>query len=164
MKKIISIAIILIAGFAVLSFLPDKQPVEVGGTGGINNSSQSDIAEAEIKKYDIYNPDLTGLDNSKSTVDGLLKKAHLTEETDNGVSIYESESLEDILMLCDNITEIAKINDMLYISYFATDGNDITLTFDNDGLLSKDIYIMETDTFIMIHRDYAYMVNNFRHG
>ncbi len=164
MKKIISIAVILIAGFVILFFLPDNQPAEIGGTGGINNSYQRDITEAEIKEYGIYNPDLTGLDNSKSTIDGLLEKAHLTEETDSGVFIYESESAEDILMLCDKITEIAQINDMLYISYLADDGNNITLTFDNEGLLSKDIYIIETDTFIMIHRDYAYMVNNFRHG
>ena len=45
----------MIAFFTVLSFLPNEHPAEIGGTGGINNSSQRDITASEIKKYDICN-------------------------------------------------------------------------------------------------------------
>ena len=166
MKKIACIMAVVLIIFLVISTSTDNQPQGIGGTGGTNNLQQRDLTDVETAVYNIYNADLSGFtpQENYTVMDYLLAKAELSQEAENNITMYKSVSMESILPMCSEITEICKINLQLYVSFTATDGNYITLTFDDEGMVSKDVYMPDTDTYVMIHRNYAYMVKDFRYG
>lgn len=162
-KRTVTLAVILMIFLAVF-LLTGKQSQPSGGTGSMNNVKQKDLTARQANEYSKYDADLSGFlpAENYTVLDFLVEKTEFLQE-ENNITIYKSVSLEKILPMCSEITEICKINSQFYISFTATDGNYITLTFDKQGMISKDVYSSDTDTYVMVHRDYAYMIKDFRY-
>lgn len=78
--------------------------------------------------------------------------------------LYTSEILGDHLYRCHELSEITVMNETLYITYFAEDGDMVILAYTDEGLNEKGIYDAETDTMFHEIDGTAVVWNKFRSG
>lgn len=102
-----------------------------------------------------------------SIKDYILSLCTLSSEYDlfdYHIASYESEDISALLYDCDSISEIMLIDDVLYITYFTSNGVEVHLGYDDTGLTEKVVYYPESDTAIIQNMGTTTQHDGFRAG
>lgn len=172
MKKFVSLILVL---FLMLSLCGTDFAVgnkaETGSQNIIieNTSTKSLISYSESKSYDKYNVNLPSSITSKSASysDAILELCTLDySKSINGLnaSLYTSNELSKYLDNCSDITEISKLNSIVYVCYNSLDGKSVILGYLGDVLRERSVYDESTDTCIAKELDGEYKYTDFRKG
>lgn len=115
----------------------------------LNRSTKREPTEAEMLQMEPYAVDWQSAAGTEAgDKDVILAMCDFSEEAaigQNVYKIYTSDSLGDYLYKFAQMTEIAVLEEVLYIQYTDTDGNTVTLGYTDDGLMEKAVYFPDTD-------------------
>lgn len=129
------------------------------------------LSEEDSAVYQRYAVDLdsAGLSDGGLAADFILSKCvYSGTDVVGGSEIrnYDPSGLSDCLPLCDTIWSVSESGSYVYISYAASDGCDVTLCYDGDGLVSTAVYSSADDTLFEYPsaEGQAVLHTNFRSG
>lgn len=157
-KKILTIGLIVIAVCLAVSIV----------FMFLNRSTKREPTEGEILRCEPYTVDwqiATGTEAGDKAI--ILEMCEFAEETTIGQNLYKiytSKSLGDYLYKFAEMTEIALLEDVLYIQYTDSDGNTVTLGYTDEGLMEKAVYFPESDVLYYEQGDITEVWEKFRTG
>lgn len=134
-----------------------------------NTTIKTAVSENESinnRKYNLRLPD-SKIINQGSFLDAILSICTLRNTSViNGtkISTYSSKSMTKYLHNCHEISDIAKVNDVIYIFYSTKSGENIILCYNNSGLLNRSIYNAATGTAIINEKGNESNYTNYREG
>jgi len=114
----------------------------------------------QIKKYDIYNLTIT----KNTNMNDIIKLCEVVEGGYIGDVYYAkltSLELESYLYNCKELKWIEQIRERLYITYTTKDNLGITLGYDDENLIEKNIYDREKDLYVFINEEKSVFYKNF---
>lgn len=115
-----------------------------------NRSTKREPTPQETEAYAPYAVDWQSAVGAESTEREIILSLCTAggEKTigENVYQIYTSETLGGYLYKFGEMTEIAELEGVLYIQYTDSDGNTITLGYDETGLAEKAVYCLADDT------------------
>lgn len=134
-----------------------------------NTSDVFPLSASDVKEYEVYKLSLPALSDGKTTdvIEFLLEESEEIEtKTVNGVvaTQYTVGKVPDYLYNCGQIEEVAKVNEVINITYTTTDGQQVSLCYNSGGFLNMVIYNEKTDECIAITAEKAERYTNFRNG
>lgn len=139
-KKVFTIGLIIIAVCLIVA----------GIMMFVNRSTKRMPTEQEIAvcaPYAVDWQEATGQEGSDKQI--ILSLCTYSEKQTIGANeydIYTSETLGSYLHKFAGMTLVGVLNeDAVYIQYTDTDGNSVTLTYSDEGLVEKAVYFPETD-------------------
>lgn len=112
-----------------------------------NRTTKREPTQQEIEACAAYAVDWQALGEGTDK-EIILSLCTYTEEQTIGSNVYEiytSEVLGDYLYQFGEMTQIAVLEDVLYIQYTDSDAKTITLGYSDDGLMEKAVYDPATD-------------------
>lgn len=167
MKKVIVVVMISVLIF-LLAVIAVRTITNTDDTG----LSPVEISAKEAEKYDIYDlklKDALLLYNCENEKEFILAMCILTDsyttEYDHVVKEYTAgNSILEYIPLCEEILGVCTINKTLYLMYKTTDGMEITVSYNDDGFLSRMIYDRKTDTAIEETGEHTKLYRQLRNG
>lgn len=143
--------------------------IVIGGVNMIaNRTAMRQPTQQEIDACVPYAIDwqtATGQEGSEKEI--ILSLCTFAEEKTIGENLYQtytSDTLSSYLYDFQEMMEIAELNGMLYISYETPRGGMVTLAYDDEGMMEKMVYDLETDICYYETRDTFEVWTNFRNG
>lgn len=112
-----------------------------------NRTTKREPTQQEIEACTPYAVDWQALGEGTDK-EIILSLCTYTEEQTIGSNVYEiytSDALGDYLYQFGEMTQIALLEDVLYIQYTDSDAKTITLGYSDDGLMEKAVYDPATD-------------------
>lgn len=112
-----------------------------------NRTTKREPTQQEIEACAPYAVDWQALGEGTDK-EIILSLCTYTEEQTIGSNVYEiyiSDILGDYLYQFGEMTQIALLEDVLYIQYTDSDAKTITLGYSDDGLMEKAVYDPATD-------------------
>lgn len=112
-----------------------------------NRTTKREPTQQEIEACAPYAVDWQALGEGTDK-EIILSLCTYTEEQTIGSNVYEiytSDALGDYLYQFGEMTQIALLEDVLYIQYTDSDAKTITLGYSDDGLMEKAVYDPATD-------------------
>lgn len=121
-----------------------------------DNTQTTAISDADAKGFEVYGIDLenqvtpfsSGTGNIVNTILSQCERISDYYLDDIHIQKFVSETLANHLYKCNNIEEIALIDDILYITYNTDDGVEVYISYDENNNVSRFLYFPETDTAI----------------
>lgn len=158
-KKLLTIGLIVIAVCLIVA----------GVMMFANRSTKRMPTEQEIAACAPYAVDwqeATGQEGSDKQI--ILDMCTYSEKQTIGsgeYEIYTSETLGSYLYKFAEMTLVGMLNeDHVYIQYTDTDGNAVTLTYGDDGLVEKAVYFPATDMLFYEQGEILEVWEKFRTG
>ena len=117
-----------------------------------NRSTKREPTAAEIAAHEAYAVDwsaVSGWEAGMTEKEFLLNLCSYLEEKEIGNNIhkvYTSDVLPDYLYRCQELSEIAMLNETLYLTYYAEDEDMVILAYSDEGLTEMAVYDKQTDT------------------
>lgn len=117
-----------------------------------NRSTKREPTAAEIAAHEAYAVDwsaVPGWEAGMTEKEFLLNLCSYLEEKEIGNNIhkvYTSDVLSDYLYRCQELSEIAMLNETLYLTYYAEDEDMVILAYSDEGLTEMAVYDKQTDT------------------
>lgn len=117
-----------------------------------NRSTKREPTAAEIAAHEAYAVDwsaVSGWEAGMTEKEFLLNLCSYLEEKEIGNNIhkvYTSDVLSDYLYRCQELSEIAMLNETLYLTYYAEDEDMVILAYSDEGLTEMAVYDKQTDT------------------
>ncbi len=140
----------------------------------LNRSTDRDATAAEIAANQAYLPNWDAIGESIEIKTNIMteKGALLSLCTYSGDEqigsnvhqVYTSETLGQYLHRCETLSEITLMNETLYITYFADDGDMVILAYTDAGLSELGVYDAETDSFYHEMDGKCVVWSKFRNG
>ncbi len=136
----------------------------------LNQTTKREATAEEIAANQAYAVDWTaieGWDGTLTQKDFILNLCSYAGEKEIGNHVhkyYSSDVLAAHLHRCQELSEITLMNDILYITYFAADGDMIVLSYDDSGLTEKAVYDIQTDEMFHEINGEAMVWSKFRNG
>lgn len=131
-----------------------------------NRSTKREPTQQEIETCAPYAVDWQALGEGTDK-EIILSLCTYTEEQTIGSNVYEiytSEQLGDYLYQFGEMTQIAVLEDVLYIQYTDSHGKTITLGYTDAGLMEKAVYNPETDILYYEQGDITEVWEKFATG
>ncbi len=135
-----------------------------------NRASQREATEAEIVAHSAYGVDWTqipGWNPAMTEQEFVLNLCSFAwdESMEGGTRrIFSSDILGEYLYRCEELDEIAYMNDILYITYYASDKDMIVLAYDGEGLRELAVFDDKTDMLFHQNRENCIVWENYRGG
>ncbi len=136
----------------------------------LNRSTGRDATAAEIAANQAYLPNWEGIEVAVSSMtekDILLSLCDYVSDKQIGSNVhqvYTSETLGQYLHRFESLSEITLMNETLYITYFADDGDMVILAYTDAGLSELGVYDAETDSFYHEMDGKCVVWSKFRNG
>lgn len=136
----------------------------------LNRSTSREATADEIAAYQAYAIDWSAVDGWEA---GMTEKEFLLtlsifqeDQTigNNVHQVYSSDALPAYLYRCHELAEITLMDDCLYITYYAEDGDMIVLSYADEGLNEMAVYEAESDTLFHSMDGVSKVWNKFRGG
>lgn len=174
MNKLISIflSLVLIATYPLNAHAATNTTQSGNNILITDNVIQTLPSDSQIDLYSKYSVDLDALlnansRNSLSIMDTILSHCTLTSTNQVGnyqVSSYTPNTLSSYLYNCQRIKNIELIDCYLYIFYRTTDGLDVAICYNDQGLYEHSIYTEANDTAFINSGGNTYLYQNYRAG
>lgn len=174
MKRMISflVCVCLVFSLSVPAFAESQRISSANGIQITDNVKVSTLTEGQARNYDVYEVNVNQIPQEATSGKALIKDRILsicsldstTQAGSTTIQLYKSNTLSNFIPYCKSITEISYINNQLYICYDTTNGKEVILCYNNNGLIEKSVYDCATDTaFIESAGTYTYH-EGFRAG
>ena len=133
-----------------------------------NRSTKRMPTEAELafcEPYAVNWQEATDIQGSdKEIILSLCAYSEKQTIGSNEYEMYTSETLGSLLHNFAQMNQLAVLNDSLYVQYTDTDGNNVTLTYNDAGLAELAVYFPETDVLVYQQGDIMEAWEKFRNG
>lgn len=116
-----------------------------------------------IKTDEIYS-DTNSNDESISDKELILSLCTIESVTQTGSTIYTSETLQNYIPMCEEIIEISIVGIILYVGYTTTDGKQVNISYNENGIYERCVYDVETDVAVFDYGDVVMQYENYRKG
>lgn len=172
-KKILSFMLcVVLVTSSSLTALASNKVNTVNDSYVITDKTQiHEAQEHEKENYSFYNIDLKQNFPRKSiansTRKNILELCHLSDSVNiNNMKIdsYTSNEIQDLLYKYYEIIEISDIQGILHISYITTENKEVRLVYDDDGLLERAVYDIDSDIAYIETKTSSTIHENFREG
>ncbi len=135
-----------------------------------NRSTSREATAEEIAAHEVYALDWTavpGWEEGRTEKEFILELCSFQQEKEIGSNVhkvYSSDVLGEHLYRCHELSEITLMNNTLYITYFAEDGDMVILAYSDDGLTEMAVHDADTDTLFHKIDGKCVVWNKFRTG
>ena len=156
MKRMISfiVCVCLVFSLSVPAFAESQRISSANGIQITDNVKVSTLTEGQARNYDVYEVNVNQIPQEATSGKALIKDRILsicsldstTQAGSTTIQLYKSNTLSNFIPYCESITEISSINNHLYICYNTTNGKEVILCYDNNGLQEKSVYDCATDS------------------
>lgn len=158
-KKVLTIGLIIVAVCLIVT----------GIMMFANRSTKRLPTEQELAMCAPYSVDwqeATGQEgNDKEIILSLCTYSEKQTIGSNEYEIYTSETLGNYLYKFAEMTLVGVLNEeAVYIQYTDTEGNSVTLTYSDAGIVEKAVYFPETDTLFYEQGELTEVWEKFRTG
>ncbi len=136
----------------------------------MNRTTKREASAEEIAANQAYAVDWTavpGWDGKMAEKEFILTLCSYVQDKEIGSNVhkvYSSDVLGNYLHRCSELGEITLMDGVLYITYFADDGDMIILSYGEAGLVEKAVYDAQTDELFHELNGETVVWSKFRNG